>query len=1358
MKSHRSIGRVIFTRIVTLSAVVLSVAAGAATLDLATVPLTTATNTAVKPNLMFVLDNSGSMNWDYMPDWVVDARYCKDHNGYVYSGSSRGNYCCRNSSGSYITSSTKSSTCLPTGSNLRGMPPFYSADFNKAYYDPAIKYDPPKGYDGTALTSYNGTSSAVPLDGYGVQTNDTIRLTQIGSDEANYPDVEWCNGSSTTDCLRNDNYLLPGTINGDNYTTMRTAAAKGTATFATSSTTTETRSVGPFYYVMVPAEYCSDEKLTTCAAHDAPTGAYTKPAKLRWCSNTALTTCQAIQTSTYKYPRYPTVKAYSGGATVPGSFKRFDIVSGQTYANYVHPSSGAIIVNRNNRTDCTKVTPTALNGYSEYECSYAQELKNFANWFAWYRTRMQMMKSSVSLAFQSIDDQYRVGFYTINDESANYLKINTFKETAGEQKDLWYQKLKAADPDGGTPLRSSLANVGRIYAGKNPLSLGTSDDPVQYSCQQNFAILTTDGYWNSDSSTDIKTVTGGSVGNMDRTADRPMYEGGTASSGSLADVAKYYYDTDLRTSAFGNCTGSEGADVCVNDVFTSTTDNNAQQHMTTFTLGLGIDGTLQYQKDYKTATSGDFYNIKTGTGTPSNWSVPAQDTATAIDDLWHAAVNGKGTYFSVKNAGDLSDGLNEALSTISIRRGAGAAAATSSLNPVAGDNFAYVASYTTVKWIGNLEGRTIDLTSGVVSENASWCIEDVYASTCQSPSSVVDAGSFAYCVTPSVVSASACPSGTYDSGAQTCSVQIAKACTGKLKPMVSAATDIRTIWMGTTTANAGAPLGVNFSLQSFAYDNMTTEQQAYFAESTLGAANGLTQWSALTTTQKTAAAGANLVNYLRGHTGYEDRSVNVVDNRLYRYREAVLGDAIESQPTYVGKPQFSYADNGYATFISNQASRVPTVYIGTNDGMLHAFNADSSSSDIGKERWAFVPSMVIPNMWKLADKLYANKHTNYVNGSPIIADVYDSAAAAWKTILVSGLNGGGRGYFALDVTNPTSPTLLWEIDENVDADIGYTYGRPVVTKKEDGTWVVLLTSGYNNTNDGKGYLYVRNALTGAAIDKLSTGEGSSTTPSGLAKVSVWVHDPMKNNTASYVYGGDLLGNLWRFDINTSNASAKVKKFAVLKDGSGNTQPVTTEPEMALINGQRAIVVGTGKYLELADLTNTQRQTLYVITDDESGATLNDPRNSGLLVEQTITNTSAGNTRELTATAVDWVTKRGWFVDFPDTGERVHVNPAIDGETIFIATTVPSDTACSPGGYGWLNFFDYTMGSSGTAIVAQKFNGPIVGLNIYYTPDGQRRVSVTTSNNPTPTVANAPPSKVNKPYSARRAIWREITPP
>ncbi len=1055
-----------------------------------------------------------------------------------------------------------------------------------------------------------------------------------------------------------------------------------------------------------------------------------------------------ISGKTYSIPT--SIAQFTGGTKVVSTFNRVDI---EPFTS-AYPKAGT-------RTDCA-ATAT---------CTYDEEMTNFANWYSYYRTRMQMMKTSTSHAFKSIDNRYRVGFITINNASTYYLPIAPYGAT---QKASWYAKLFSAGGTSSTPLRSALTTVGRIYAGKNPIS-GFTADPVQFSCQQNFSILTTDGYWNSDSDSDVKNVDNtGSVGNMDGgTTPRPMFEGPTAVSNSLADAAKYYYDTDLRTSALSNCTGSTRpngttGDVCQNNVFVTSTDNNLKQHMTTFTLGLGVDASLTYTSDYKSADEGDFYELTQGT---RNWPVPVADKQTAVDDLWHAAVNGQGTYFSAKDPNQLADSLGQALSGIKAKVGAGAAAATSTLNPVSGDNFTYVASYTSVKWIGNLEARTVNTNTGKVSEDATWCVENVVADTCAAPSSVVsvnNGSSTSYqCVTPGATLATCASPGVFDSVTSKCSVEISTSCTGTLQDLVSDTVDTRNIYMN-----------VNGTLGSFTSTNLATVGKDANFGNTFLAAN-LSQWSSLTPAQRTSINSTSMVNFLRGNNGYEDRSSNIngtVDDRLYRFRETTLGDLVDSTPVYVGAPKANFADPKYGpdtsvgSFKTTQATRAGTIYIGANDGMLHAINATT-----GVERWAYVPTMVLNNMWKLADSNYGNgvDHSYFVDGDIVVNDVCtanctSTANAVWKTILVAGLNGGGKGYFALDITSPTSPLLLWEFDPSDsadDTDIGYSYGNPIITKKADGTWVVLVTSGYNNItggNPGKGFLYVLNASTGAVISKYGTGVGSATTPSGFAKINGFIRDAEVNNQVEFVYGGDLLGNVWRININSSQSATNPFKVAVLKDPSGITQAITVRPELAEINGKKVLYVGTGKYLGTTDLTDIQQQTIYAISDDASASptTLDNPRSSSLMVSQTLVNSVATATRTVQqpANTVDFNTGRGWYIDFPDSGERQNVPAQLVFGTLLLPTTVPSNTVCSPGGYGWLNFLDYkTGGAAPGAIVASRTNAPIVGMNILYIK-GKPVVNIVTADNPTPQFPPNQPTFENSNASGftnHRVIWREL---
>jgi type IV pilus assembly protein PilY1 len=1087
---------------------------------------------------------------------------------------------------------------------------------------------------------------------------------------------------------------------------------------------------------------------------------------------------------------------------------------------------------------------------------------------------MLMMKTATGRAFSGLNNNYRVGLMKIS-QTTPVTYVDTFETT---HRDDWYTALYNMSTSGSTPLRRSLADAGRYYAGKL-----SGADPVQYSCQQNFSILSTDGYWNTGDG--YKEDGSTAVGNQDGMADRPMYDGATTvaiwtktytrndysttssgcsggkrrlrtqpqigscdvtvstanctpawvnngastvsgtcanpyilpspdpstpvlqdsvpsmaasggSSNNLADIAMYYYETDLRDTLLGNCTGALGTDVCLpNNVFIGGNDDKQTQHMTTFTLGLGASGWMNYASSYLTDSSGDYFDVKLGStasatvctwqasGTVCNWPLPGMTGSDGlianIDDLWHAAVNGRGAYFSATNPASLSSGLSNALAGINMRKGAAAAAATSTLNPVAGNNYAYVASYTTVVWKGNLEARGINTDTGAVNENADWCLEDIPAATCTAPApggikTRLDGDTEAYfCVTPGDV---LCTGG--DPVGTDCWVPLAVSCSGTMFKKVFDTYDTRTI----KTAD-----GTGTGLVDFTYANLTATQKGYFADTYIGT---LTQWSSLTPAQQALAHGNNLVNYLRGQFNHEDQTSNLLADRWYRNREAVMGDALESQPAFLAKPVFNYPYAGYSDFKAAKVNREGIVYIGANDGMMHAFYANRSAGAPvapaacvtgtlpagehcgGEEVWAYMPSMVIPNLWKLADSSYATLHTNYVNGSPVTMDICsancaDALNAVWKTILVAGLNGGGRGYYALDITNPSTPALLWEFTPDgasdmgkiTDPDVGYGYGQPVVTQKQDGTWVVLLTSGYNNISpgNGEGYLYVLNADSGNIISKIATGAGTTTTPSGLAKIAAFNEEPA-GNKSGYVYGGDLLGNVWRFDINssvpTTIGTGDVMNFATLLDTGGVGQPVTTTPILSKVNDKRLIVIGTGKYLETADLSDTQVQTLYVIKDDDAIATLTNPRTS--LAQQTIIMDPLGTATRVTGSSnpVDFYTGRGWYVDFPDSGERVNIDGYLVQGILIIPTIVPSSTACSPGGYGWLNYFNYKTG----AVTSIKYDSTIVGINVLYI-SGEPVVSVVTSSNPTPDIPDLQPPWGPPPpdFAGKRQVWREMIP-
>lgn len=1053
-----------------------------------------------------------------------------------------------------------------------------------------------------------------------------------------------------------------------------------------------------------------------------------------------------------------------------GTFVRTNIISGQTYTK--SPA----------RTDCAGATT----------CTYAEEMTNFANWFAYYRTRIQMAKTSIGRAFLTLGSDFRVGFKTLNFSTSRYLAVADFSTTSGGQKDLWFQRLYATPPSGSTPLRTALARAGRYYANQDPGgNMGAS--PITMACQPSYAILTTDGYWNDSSSGAVQINGTTQVGNQDgvnsgySTQAIGAYDANNASD-TLADVAMYYYKTDLRTDL-------------ADQVPTTQKDTAAHQHMTTFTVGMGLAGTLNYNANYETQTSGDFFDIKQGT---KSWPAPSASSETTLDDLWHAAVNGRGTFFSAQDPVALANGIADTLSSVQARVGAGAAAATSNLQPVAGDNFAFTAQYQTVDWTGDLKARTIDLSTGTVSSVELWS-----AATQLNLRSHTTRNIF-----------------TFDSG--------------------------DTVVGATVTVNGASRTQNANKLRSFCWTDApiasypqcsdgglltSTEMSTHF--NPLGGANGAllqsVPWPTDGSNRHLSATSATIVDFLRGDASSETTGGTATSD-LYRNRSSILGDIVNAQPAYVKLPPFSYTDPFYSAFKTAQASRTGTVYAASNDGMLHAFATDPDGSPYfqtagigtaatgddtftgtlntnptngeGSERWAYIPSLVFSSLKRLAESSYATNHRYTTDGSPVVADVCFghtlsvpcSSSSNWKTVIVAGLNAGGRGFYALDITDPANPKGLWELKggsgatcltdtqgnagtHGEDCNIGLSFGNPIIVKRpSDGRWVVLLTSGYNNVSpgDGKGYLYVVDVQTGLILQRLTTGvgcDGVSTTapcvagtvdPSGLNRINAWVNTASENNTALTVYGGDLKGNLWRFQLESTGSVAanSVTRLTTLVDASSVAQPITTRPELTLVGVNRIVYVSTGKLLGATDKTDTQRQTIYAIRDPMDSVT--SPIHAAIrgvteFKEQTLSLIGGSTvTRTATNNSVDLNIDKGWFVDLPDGGgsnpsERVTVDPVLQLGTLIIGSNVPSNDTCVAGGFGWVNFLDARTGSfivgSTDNMASTKISASlIVGINVVQLPGGNIKTIVTTADNQQLT-QNTPvaPSSTQ----GRRVSWREL---
>jgi type IV pilus assembly protein PilY1 len=450
------------------------------------------------------------------------------------------------------------------------------------------------------------------------------------------------------------------------------------------------------------------------------------------------------------------------------------------------------------------------------------------------------------------------------------------------------------------------------------------------------------------------------------------------------------------------------------------------------------------------------------------------------------------------------------------------------------------------------------------------------------------------------------------------------------------------------------------------------------------------------------------LDYLRGDGAREDRNNNVAPvfrNRPIVPFRNVLGDIVSSAPVFVGKPAFLYRDSleaaPYSAFRIARANRDKMVYAGANDGMLHVYDAGTGATK-GTERLAFIPGQVFKNLHEITKPTYTHRY--FVDGTPTVGDAFISGA--WRTMLVGGLNKGGQGVYALDITDPSVSNFTeanaanifkWQFSDvdgdtntlNNDRDLGYTFSRPAIVRMPNngatpGKWVAIFGNGYNNTEadgmastTGRAVLYIVDLATGNLIKKLDTLVGTAQDPLGQARpnglATPAVIDLNGDSIVDYAYAGDLFGNLWKFkfpDGNTANWDFAYKSgttpvpLFVATDALGNRQPITTRPEVG--RGPRGagmvVLFGTGKFLELADknVATLKTQSFYGIidrntdiTDVVTGRNFLTPQQ--ILVEDNFTFTNPGTDpgagddttvtlpiRVTTANAVG--TTRGWYMD------------------------------------------------------------------------------------------------------------------
>ena len=918
------------------------------------------------------------------------------------------------------------------------------------------------------------------------------------------------------------------------------------------------------------------------------------------------------------------------------------------------------------RSDCGQ--DTDLDGF--VSCSYALEIQNFANWFTYYRKRDLATKAAISQALEATAFA-RVGMATINDTSNHRIGVASMNASTstGNKKSLLDTLFNQSPTSGGTPLRDNLDKAGLYYTCDG--TSGESDDifggsagcprlsTAAGSCQQNYTILMTDGFYNGSWS-----------GSTDHDGDDDSdYDGGSfaaTETATLADIAMKYYEDDLDGDSTNNLVPITTRDAnYYRGTGSLSANDRLHQHMTTFTLAYGVEGTLS--------------SMPSDLDAAFTWPTASANDAQKVDDLRHAAYNGRGQFMNAANPVALRTSLGEIFSEILDGTGVASAVAFNTQN-LKSNSVVFRAFFDTTNNTGDMLAHPIGL-NGVVD------------------------------LTTSLWSAAE-----------------------QLDGKTDYASDSRVIV--TYKDNAGSSTGIPFQ-----WANLT---------STAGGQQDQLNAPALSNYTRTGPVGKDRLEYLRGQSQYEGGSLDDGEFRVRPTTKGKLGDLVHSAPVFVGSPPFTGRGSGaypvtdpYNTFKSDNLGRDEVVYISGNDGMLHAFAADT-----GDEVFAYVPNMVFENLSDLTKPDYS--HSFYVDLTPSINDVYitRNSALDWYTVLVGGLGKGGKGYYAIDITDPTSfdtetnaaANVMWEFteDDDPDGDLGYSFSEPVLAMSNatDGSgnqrWVAIFGNGYNSSSAaGNAALYVLfidggedGVWSASDFVKIDTGVGKATssdttTPNGLSGVRAV--DTDLDGTVDHVYAGDLQGNLYRFDLSSSNTASWGSSTKLLFQATygvgGAAQPITNEPVVIKHPEETGFIVifGTGSWITDEDATSTDIQSIYGVWDDMSNTPLVTRLSTNAqLIEQSFEDKSAlkeGNTvGSLSSNTVTYDNTgsasskvMGWYIDldvedeggtvqYP--GERAVRDFLVRGGLLFVNTVLPKDpTSCGPVPGGFTLGFDPVSGSA-----------------------------------------------------------------
>lgn len=917
-----------------------------------------------------------------------------------------------------------------------------------------------------------------------------------------------------------------------------------------------------------------------------------------------------------------------------------------------------------------KLTPNCTNTGDDacYELHFVTEAEqqNFANWYSFYRNRALATISAAALAFYDLSPAVRLSWQGLGrcvsfDGTDSNCRNNAFQAYTPTHKGQLYAWLQNINFDQSTYLPAAMKRAGEFLKTatpwqKTPGGTGNTSQNT-YACRASYQIMMTDGLWNESASAPSDFRHDAGTFNLPDgrayTRGAPYYD---TTTNTLADLAMHYWATDLNANLANKVpayTPFKSNDTAT-DYWDARNDPATWQHMSNFIMGLGLSEALNRTNipwDGATHKGAGYAALAAGTATWPPAAASGDNAANNVYDLWHAAINSRGEFFSVDSPEAMVQAFADILSRIADRKSTAARPAINSGQVSTDEN----------------DNGTVK----TVSYQTSYASDDNWSGDVKRFEKTWNAQRNAF---------------------ETTQIWSAKA-------QVPA-------WQNRVIKIAGTGTS---RLVNFAWEN------AGSTSTTGSLANLLSRDPANSNTADTA--GERRLQYLKGNRAGEGTT--------FRQRSGVLGDFYSSSPAVVSGPRYLVSfsnrlegNTAYSTFANSIADRSPRVYVGGNDGMLHGFNALT-----GVEEFAFIPTAVFPKLNKLTASNYT--HEYYVEGTPVVADVYDGSE--WRTILVGTLKGGGKAIFALDITTPGSEKLLWQFDDSslpTDAQVkmGYSFSQPTIARLHSGKWAVVFGNGYesaNNTN-GKAALFVVDAMEGTLLKSLEV-TGANGVANGLSTPKLG--DYNADGVADYAYAGDLQGNIWRFDLlrngrsdtnpftTADDSESAVDDFEVAyggdplfraKSDNDHRQPITAAPSLVRhpTGVGYLVIAGTGKFFDSDDKEGdkSMAQSVYGIWDKQTlGEEATSPGiTRGSLQEQTIesqTTVSADGIsrqgRVISDNNVRWqasgndAAQNGWYLNLEQSdGEMVVENMSQLGRTIFLQSLVPNDDPCGDGASNW----------------------------------------------------------------------------